>query len=516
MPQTQQVLQDRYRLLQKLGHTADRQTWLAEDCSQQPGASVVVKLLAFTDRVNWENLKLFEREAKILKILDHPSIPRYLDFFSIDDCLLWFGLVHDFVPGTSLKALLAQGTRFPEQDVCQLATAVLQILIYLHELTPPVFHRDIKPSNLIWGEDERIYLIDFGAVQDKAAIEGATFTVVGTYGYAPMEQFGGRTVASSDLYALGATLIHLLTGVAPADLPQHNLHIQFADKTSLRPGLVRWIEKMTEPDVAYRFSTARAALKSLQSLAQQRAAAPPKMQPETIKIRSRNLDRGQGLHNETAPSVATQNRTNNPASATTIEYPSPVDSSINVHKSPLSLKLQLPRQPSAQNLTLMGAILLSASLFGIVLLIGNLVATAFTTTSVSPLTVFLSNGLPLLLLLACYSGGCLWVGILFSISSEMVFTRHYFTYHQEIQLFSYRRRWQLCQVPLSAIQGVFHYQLPSRVEFLNQETWNVSIRTQRRDYCLRNAILSQAQLGRDECAWLVQEIERWLKVHSND
>lgn len=73
-------------------------------------------------------------------------------------------------------------------------------------------HRDIKPSNLIWGEDQHVYLVDFGAVQAQAAVTGVTFTVVGTSGYAPLEQFWGRAVAASDLYALGATLIHLLTG----------------------------------------------------------------------------------------------------------------------------------------------------------------------------------------------------------------------------------------------------------------------------------------------------------------
>jgi serine/threonine protein kinase len=173
---------------------------------------------------------LFEREAQVLKQLNHPRIPQYRDYFAIDDRMLWFGLVQDYIPGTSLKDLLSQGKRFSQEQVRQIAVEVLQILIYLHELNPPVLHRDIKPSNLILGDDGQVYLVDFGAVQDRAAKEGATFTVVGTYGYAPMEQFGGRTVPASDLYALGTTLIHLLTGIAPADLPQDDLRIQFSDK----------------------------------------------------------------------------------------------------------------------------------------------------------------------------------------------------------------------------------------------------------------------------------------------
>jgi serine/threonine protein kinase len=80
-----------------------------------------------------------------------------------------------------------------------------------------------------------------------------------------MEQFGGRAVPASDLYALGATLIHLLTGMAPADLPQDDLRIQFSDKVNLSPHFVSWIEKLTEPSLKRRFSTAKAALSALQS-----------------------------------------------------------------------------------------------------------------------------------------------------------------------------------------------------------------------------------------------------------
>jgi serine/threonine protein kinase len=141
---------------------------------------------------------------------------------------------------------------------------VLKILQYLHGLKPPVLHRDIKPNNLILGQDKRVYLVDFGAVQNSAAIEGVTFTVVGTSGYAPLEQFWGQAVAASDLYALGASLIHLLTGISPADLPQLELRIQFRDKVSINSQFLNWIETLTEPDLGLRFKTAFSAIKSLE------------------------------------------------------------------------------------------------------------------------------------------------------------------------------------------------------------------------------------------------------------
>jgi serine/threonine protein kinase len=126
-----------------------------------------------------------------------------------------------------------------------------------------VLYRDLKPSNLILGEDEQIYLIDFGAVQAQAAMTEATFTVVGTTGYAPLEQFWGRAVAASDLYALGVTLVHLSTKISPADLPHQDSRIQFRNFVNLKPDLINCLEIMTESSVERRFSSAKTALEAL-------------------------------------------------------------------------------------------------------------------------------------------------------------------------------------------------------------------------------------------------------------
>jgi serine/threonine protein kinase len=262
------ILQERYQLQQRLGRTAaGHQTWLAVDLESQE--QVTLKMLAFSPEMQWEELKLFEREAQVLQALNHPRIPCYRDYFSLEReagaGLPWFGLVQDYIPGFSLQELLEKGQDFSEKKVRKIATEVLEILIYLHELSPPVLHRDIKPSNLIWGEDQQVYLVDFGAVQAQAAVTGVTFTVVGTSGYAPLEQFWGRAVEASDLYALGGTLIHLLTGVTPADLPQKDSRIQFSDRVSVNPSLVSWIDKMTEIALEKRFSEAREALAALKS-----------------------------------------------------------------------------------------------------------------------------------------------------------------------------------------------------------------------------------------------------------
>lgn len=266
MPQAEQTLSDRYRLQQKLGQDASRQTWLAAD-SCESSRQVVVKLLAFNPQMQWDESKLFEREAQALQSLNHPRIPQYLDYFTIDSLpdsrFPWFALVQTYIPGESLQERLDRGDRFHTDDIEKIARELLRILVYLHDRSTPMLHRDIKPSNVIWGEDNHLYLVDFGAVQDQAAQEGATFTVVGTYGYVPIEQFGGRAVPASDLYALGMTLIHLLTGTAPADLPQQNGRVQFADWLSLDPGWVNWLSKLTAPSLSDRFVSAQQALAAL-------------------------------------------------------------------------------------------------------------------------------------------------------------------------------------------------------------------------------------------------------------
>ncbi|MGA9378199.1 MAG: serine/threonine-protein kinase, partial [Phormidium sp.] len=263
----QQIYSDRYKLKQQLAKNAGRQTWLAEDILAESKKLVIVKLLAVSPQTDWQEIKLFEREAQVLANLNHPKIPQYLDYFSIDEQassgLLWFGLVQHYIPGISLQEMLNQGRKFYPPEVRSLAIQILEILIYLHELSPPVLHRDIKPSNLILGKDRKIYLVDFGAVQDKAKAEGVTFTVVGTNGYVPPEQLWGKAVPASDLYGLGATLIHLLTGISPADLTQQ-MQIKFTDKIVLSPGFNCWLEKLTASAAEKRFNSAREALKALQ------------------------------------------------------------------------------------------------------------------------------------------------------------------------------------------------------------------------------------------------------------
>lgn len=273
------TLKERYQLQKQLGYTvAGRKTWLAFDSQSQE--QVTIKLLAYSPEILGQELNLFEAESQILQALNHPRIPKYRDYFSLAEIgnygLPWFALVQDYIPGFSLQELLDREKKFTEEEVKQIAKQVLKILIYLHELEPQVLHRDIKPSNLIMGADQQIYLVDFGAFQSQSNAQGVTFTVIGTSGYAPLEQFWGRAVPASDLYALGATLIHLLTGTPPVDLPQKNYQIQFTDKVDISSNFAKWINKMTEMDLEKRFKSATEALLNLESQPKNQPITKPK------------------------------------------------------------------------------------------------------------------------------------------------------------------------------------------------------------------------------------------------
>ncbi len=264
----QQVFSDRYRIQSLLGRQNSRRTFLALDL--QAEHFVVLKLLLFDPDFTWDELKLFEREANVLKSLDLPTIPKYLDCFDVDTELgKGFMLVQTYIEAKSLQHWLNAGRTFSEDELISIAKSLLTILDYLHSHQPAVIHRDIKPSNILLSDRSghsagQVYLVDFGSVQTAAAVEGSTITVVGTYGYMPPEQFGGQTTPASDLYALGATMICLATGQHPSRLPHRNLQIIFADRVNLTPHLIDWLKWMTAASKDSRLKSAFTALAALE------------------------------------------------------------------------------------------------------------------------------------------------------------------------------------------------------------------------------------------------------------
>ncbi|MEC4986598.1 MAG: serine/threonine-protein kinase [Oscillatoria sp. PMC 1068.18] len=263
LKKTTNIIAGRYRLVAPLGEGAFGTTYEAEDLNTYQ--RVAIKVLSLRAATNWKMLELFEREAKVLANLNHPNIPRYIDYFHVDTNEdRQFYLVQELVAGESLASLVQKGWHANEAEVKNIAKQVLKTLKYLHSWTPPVIHRDLKPQNIIRQSDGKIFLVDFGAVQDvyrNTLIQGGTF--VGTIGYMAPEQFQGTAFLASDLYSLGATLLFLLTHRNPEELPSKRLKIDFRSRVEISPEFGDWLEKMLEPAVEDRFPSAGKALSRL-------------------------------------------------------------------------------------------------------------------------------------------------------------------------------------------------------------------------------------------------------------
>jgi len=204
-------LLDRYEVIRVLGTESSARTLLCSDLTD--GRRVAVKELHFRHAESWKHPELFEREASVLSKLDHPGIPKVHDFSPARDDATTLYIVQDFIEGTSLHERMASGPLLGRPEVVDLATGMLDVLEYLHGRVPPVLHRDIKPSNILLRPAGPPVLVDFGGVLFGWRPPGAVgTTVVGTFGYMPPEQLVGQAGPTSDLYALGATLLHVVTG----------------------------------------------------------------------------------------------------------------------------------------------------------------------------------------------------------------------------------------------------------------------------------------------------------------
>ncbi|MBP0020581.1 MAG: serine/threonine protein kinase [Cyanobacteria bacterium SBLK] len=258
-----ELIDDRYQIVTLLGQGGMGTTYAAVD--RDIHQRVAIKAVSLRQVRDWKIVELFEREAKVLATLKHPAIPQYLNYFHRDtESDRYFYLVQELVEGESLAALIDRGWKLNEEHVKYIATQILEILRYLHSLHPPVIHRDIKPQNIIVRPDGKVYLVDFGAVQEvyrNTLSFGGTF--VGTMGYISPEQFRGKVIPASDLYSLGCTLLFVLTGRSPADLPQKRMRFDFRDRLSLSPAFMSWLEKIVEPAKEDRFPSADVALKAL-------------------------------------------------------------------------------------------------------------------------------------------------------------------------------------------------------------------------------------------------------------
>lgn len=215
-----QTLEDRYEILKFLSKGGMGAVYLARD-TRFPNVTklVAVKemISAIRDSVTSRiSLETFEREANILASLSHPAIPKVFDYFHHDRRVY---LVIEYIEGTDLESLLEEiDFALPQEKVVGWAIQICEVLSYVHNHKPnPIVFRDMKPSNIMLKENGRIMLVDFGIA--KVFQSGKRGTMIGTEGYSPPEQYKGIAEPRGDIYALGATLHHLLTRRDPRKQP---------------------------------------------------------------------------------------------------------------------------------------------------------------------------------------------------------------------------------------------------------------------------------------------------------
>src|ERR1700730_14649120 len=208
------ILQDRYRIIRQLGKGGMGAVYEAID--QRLDATIAIKeTFSVDDRLR----RQFEQEARLLAQLHHPALPRVSDYFTEGDRAF---LVMQFIAGADLAEIIAtQPGPFPRNQVIAWADQLLDALIYLHTRDRQIIHRDIKPHNLKVTASGQIALLDFGLAKAQTTdVSGNSSTSIFGYTrrYSPLEQIQDQgTSPQSDIYALGATLYHLLTGTKPPD-----------------------------------------------------------------------------------------------------------------------------------------------------------------------------------------------------------------------------------------------------------------------------------------------------------
>ncbi|MBR8826820.1 MAG: protein kinase [Gomphosphaeria aponina SAG 52.96 = DSM 107014] len=254
-----------YEIIEELGRNREggRITWKGKKI--ETNTEVVIKQFCFASAgSSWSGFKAYEREIQVLQNLNHPGIPRYLGSFPTEN---GFCLLQEYINAPSL----AVSRSFEPENIKTIAIKILEILVYLQHLIPPIIHQDLKPENILVDNDLNVYVIDFGFARIGTNEVANSSMIKGTPGFISPEQVRKPTEAS-DLYSLGATLICLLTGKKSTEIQdltgENNPYkIEFQHllpRLSLR--FIQWLAKMVEPSQKDRYKNAAEALETLKPL----------------------------------------------------------------------------------------------------------------------------------------------------------------------------------------------------------------------------------------------------------
>ena len=244
------VIDDKYEILKEIGRGGMSIVYLAMDKrlnKQWAVKEIRKKGSGKNDEIIVNSLLA---EANLMKRLDHPALPRIVDI--IDNGVTIY-IVMDYIEGESLDKILNEYGAQPEDKVIEWAKQLCDVLGYLHSQKPPIIYRDMKPANVMLKPEGNIKIIDFGIAREYKEQNLADTTVLGTKGYAPPEQYSGQTDPRSDIYALGMTMHHLLTGVDPRSGEAYASVRQWNPEIS--EGLEVIIDKCVEPAAENRYQS---------------------------------------------------------------------------------------------------------------------------------------------------------------------------------------------------------------------------------------------------------------------
>lgn len=248
-----EIIDGKYEILREVGRGGMSVVYLAMDKRLNKQWAIKEFRKDKDDVSKQVALKALLDEANLMKKLDHPTLPRIVDIIDNHQTVY---VIMDYIEGESLNKVLDAYGAQPQEAVIEWAKQLSDVLDYLHTQNPPVIYRDMKPANIMLKPDGTVRLIDFGIAREYKEGKAGDTEAIGTRGYAAPEQFGGKgqTDARTDIYSLGVTLYHLVTGKNPAEPPYEIYPIRHWDP-SLSSGLEWLIQKCTQLNPGDRYQS---------------------------------------------------------------------------------------------------------------------------------------------------------------------------------------------------------------------------------------------------------------------
>ena len=255
------LVDGKYRILNKVGQGGMSVVYLA--MNEKANKQWAIKEVRKDGVLDFEAVKQgLVAETDILKKLSHPNLPSIIDVIDQKDSFI---IIMDYIQGNSLAKALAEYGALPQENVIEWAKQLCDVLGYLHSRKPAIIYRDMKPANIMLKPDGNVTLIDFGTAREFKERNLADTTCLGTVGYAAPEQFGGmgQTDGRTDIYCLGATLYHLVTGMNPSEPPYEIKPIREVNP-GLSSGLEKIIMKCTQRNPNDRYQSAEELMYALE------------------------------------------------------------------------------------------------------------------------------------------------------------------------------------------------------------------------------------------------------------